>query len=161
MDLLAAADRVRREVPDVRFVFVGDGPQRGAISAEIRARGLDDVVLMAGEREDAAALCRAFDVFAAPSLQEGLPLAPMEAMASGVPVVASDAGGLPEVIEDGRDGVIVPRADPESLASAITRLLGEPGLRERLGAAGRERMEAFDIRDAVRRIEAVYDEVTV
>lgn len=155
--LLAAAEIVRQAVPDVRFVLVGEGPGEPAIAAEIRSRGLGGAVTMAGGRSDAAALCRAFDVFCLPSLSEGLPLAALEAMAAGVPVVATDAGGLPDLIEDGRNGLIVRRGDPVALAAAITRLLRDTALRTRLGDAGRERALSFDIRQAVRRMEAVYE----
>ena len=114
---------------------------------------------MAGGRADAPALHAAFDVFALPSLHEGLPLAPQEAMASGVPVVVTDAGGLPELVEHGRDGLVVPRGDPPALASGITRLLRDPELRDRLGRAGRRRAESLDVRHAVRRLEEVYEEL--
>lgn len=157
--LLAAAEIVRREVPDVRFVLVGDGPSAARVAAEVRSRGLSGTVELTGGRDDAPALYGAFDVFALPSMAEGLPLAPLEAMASGVPVVTTDAGGLRELIEDGRDALIVPRGDPAALAGAITRLLRDPGMRQRLGEAGRRRAEALDVRRAVRRVEEVYAEM--
>ena len=99
----------------------------------------------------------AFDVFVLSSRHEGLPISLLEAMAVGRPVVATRAGGIPEVLTDGRDGLVVPSGDPMALADAVLRLLRDAALRERLGLAARRRAADFDIRAAVRRQEEVYE----
>jgi glycosyltransferase involved in cell wall biosynthesis len=100
-----------------------------------------------------------FDVFAVASVYEGLSIALVEAMALGVPAVVTNVGGLVEVVEDGKQGLVVPPQDPRSLADAIVAMLRDDSLRARLGKASKDRAGAFDIRNAVRRIEEVYGEL--
>jgi glycosyltransferase involved in cell wall biosynthesis len=127
-------------------VIVGDGPDRSAVEAEVRRLGLDSAVRLAGVRNDVAALLAAADLFVLSSRSEGLPLSILEAMAAGLPVVASSVGGVPELVLDGETGLLVPPGDSRSLAQAIERLLADPALRGRLGAAGRARVaEHFDL----------------
>ncbi|HWM10364.1 MAG TPA: glycosyltransferase family 4 protein [Solirubrobacteraceae bacterium] len=126
--------------------IVGDGPERPAVEAEIRAAGLDGVVELAGERNDVPHLLANADVFALSSRSEGAPLSILEAMAAGLPVVASAVGGVPEIVADGTTGLLVPRDDAPALAAALEALLADAALRRRLGAAGRERVrERFDL----------------
>ncbi|HXF72014.1 MAG TPA: glycosyltransferase [Actinomycetota bacterium] len=158
-DLLRAATLVRRRIPDVRFILVGQGPLEAHTRRLARDLGLDDVVTFAGYRQDAAQLCLAFDLFVLSSVHEGLPIALLEAMAAGTPAVVTDAGGLPEVVDDGVEGRVVPKRDPAALAAAIVELLGDETLRARMGRAARERARRFDLRRAVRRIEQVYEEL--
>jgi glycosyltransferase involved in cell wall biosynthesis len=130
---------------------VGDGPDRAALEAEIRALGLTGAVELAGERRDVAGLLADSDVFVLASRSEGAPLSIIEAMAAGLPVVASTVGGVPELVEDAATGLLAPPGDPAALAAALARLLDDPELRRRLGDAGHERARArFDL-DAVRR----------
>jgi glycosyltransferase involved in cell wall biosynthesis len=125
-------------------VVVGDGPDRARVEAEIRAAGLAGTVELAGERRDVDRLLAAADVFVLSSRSEGAPLSVLEAMAAGVPVVASAVGGVPEIVGDA--GLLVPPEDPDALAAAIDRLLADGPLRCRLGTAGRDRVrERFDI----------------
>jgi glycosyltransferase involved in cell wall biosynthesis len=128
-------------------LLVGDGPDRPSVEAEVRALGLQDVVTLTGTREDVPALLAQADVFALSSRSEGAPLSILEAMAAGLPVVSSRVGGVPELVVDGETGLLVPPGDPEALAVALGRLVADPGLRRRLGAAGRERARrCFDVR---------------
>jgi glycosyltransferase involved in cell wall biosynthesis len=157
--LLQAAARVRREVPDVRFVLVGQGPLEDEMRRQARALSLDGSVIFAGFREDVPRLMRAFDVLAVPSLHDGLSISLLEAMALGTPPVVTRAGGNPEVVEDGRHGLVVEPADPGALADAIVSLLRDRSLRDRLGEAARRRAGDFDIRAAVHRVEEVYQEL--
>jgi glycosyltransferase involved in cell wall biosynthesis len=157
--LLEAAVLVRRAIPDVRFVLVGLGPLEPEIRRGVRRLGLDGTVVFAGARDDAPRVAGAFDVFALPSVHEGLAIALIEAMALGRPAVVTRAGGLTEVLEHGKQGLVVNPRDPHGLADAIIRLLQDGDLRQELGEAGRRRAADFDIRKAVRRHEEVYTEL--
>ncbi len=157
--MLQIAAHVARERPDVRFVFVGQGPMEQEMLAEARRLGVADTIVFAGFREDALRLVRSFDVFAMSSIHEGLPLALLESMALGCPPVATRVGGVRAVIEDGVNGVTVEARRPEQQARAVLGLLEDDGLRRRLAAGARERARAFDVRQAVRRIEQVYGEL--
>jgi glycosyltransferase involved in cell wall biosynthesis len=157
--LLEAADQVRFAMPDVRFVLIGDGPLQDAVRAYAQTLGLNGTVVFAGRRRDAAQVVGESDVFALPSLREGLPIAALEAMAQARAVVVTDAGGLPELVRNGRDGFVVKAGDSSALARAITDILRDPARRERLGKAAAERAAEFDLRRAVDRIEQVYGEL--
>ena len=112
---------------------------------------MESAVRLAGERDDVGELLAAADLFVLSSRSEGLPLSILEAMAAGLPVVASDVGGVPELVVDGETGLLVPPGDPHALAAAIDRLLDDPDLRRRLGAAGRLRVsEQFDLESTQR-----------
>jgi glycosyltransferase involved in cell wall biosynthesis len=155
-DLLRAAALVRRDIPDVRFVLVGQGPLEGQVRREAERLELDGNVIFAGFRTDVARVAAAFDVFALSSRHEGLSIALLEAMALGKPPVVTRVGGLPELVEHSRQGLLVPPADPSALAAGIVTVLRDDDLRTRLGQAARRRAADFDIRVAVRRMEAVY-----
>jgi glycosyltransferase involved in cell wall biosynthesis len=144
--LVAAAARVCREVPDARIVILGEGDERPALERQIKELGLERHVLLAGFRPDAIGLMKAFDVFVMSSVTEGLGSAVLEAMACRRPVVATRAGGIPEVVEDGVSGLLVPPADEDALADAIVRVLRDPSVAASLSAAGRTRVEsAFSV----------------
>jgi glycosyltransferase involved in cell wall biosynthesis len=157
--LLLVADRVRREISDVRFVIVGVGALEPKIREMARALRLDDTVILTGFREDAPRIASNFDVFALSSDHEGLPISLIEALALGKPVVVTGVGGIPEVVEDGRQGYIVPAGDVPAFAQRVLRLLHDPSLRSCMGSEGRARAGAFDIRRAVDRMEHVYEEL--
>lgn len=124
-------------------LIVGDGPDRPAVEAELRRLGLAGAVDLAGEREDVAEILAASHVFVLSSRSEASPISVLEAMAAGLPVVASRVGGLPELVVDGETGLLVSPGDPEELATALACLLDDPTLRERLGSAGRARVETL------------------
>lgn len=157
--LLEAAARVRTTLADLRVVLIGQGPLEGEIRRRAHQLDLDETIVFAGYREDAPRLAGGFDLFVLPSIYEGLSIALIEAMALGVPAVVSDAGGLPEVVRHGREGVVIPARDPAALADALVSLLQDRSLRERLGEAARQRAATFDIRKAVHRMEEVYQEL--
>jgi glycosyltransferase involved in cell wall biosynthesis len=136
---------------DFEAVLVGDGPERAAVEDEIRQLGVGPVVRLLGERTDVAELLATADVFVLSTHSEGLPLSVLEAMAAGLPVVAANVGGIPELVADGVSGLLVPPDDPDALAEAIERLLESPSLAQQLGHAGRRRVvENFDV-EAVRK----------
>jgi glycosyltransferase involved in cell wall biosynthesis len=126
--------------------LIGDGPQHADVAAAVHALGLEGAVRLAGERHDVPQRLAEADVFVLSSRSEGAPLSVLEAMAAGLPVVASAVGGVPELVEDGVTGVLVAPGDPAALAAVLERLLADGDLRRRLGAAGRERVLArFDL----------------
>jgi glycosyltransferase involved in cell wall biosynthesis len=125
---------------EARLWIAGEGPERDALTARAQALGLGARVRFLGRREDKADLLNACDVFVLPSRLEGLGVAALEAMAARRPVVASRVGGLADVVADDETGLLVPPNDPASLARALDRLLVDPGLRARLGAAGPKRV---------------------
>lgn len=151
--LIEACRRLAQAGVPFRCTLVGEGPDRRALERTIGDAGLGDVVELVGRRTQAevADLLAGSDVFTAPSVptrsgkREGIPVVLMEAMATGVPVVASRLSGIPELVIDDVSGVLIPPGDPEALAEAIRRLADDPTLRGRLGTAGRERViESFD-----------------
>ncbi len=157
--LVAAAAHVVRAVPDARFLILGEGELRDALERQVRDLGLERHVRLAGFRSDAIGLTKSFDLFAMSSITEGLGSAMLDAMACGVPVVASRAGGIPEAVEDGRSGVLVPPRDERALSQALIALLRDREARARLGAAGRQRIvDEFSVERMVARTLAVYED---
>jgi L-malate glycosyltransferase len=157
--LLAAAVEVVERLPDVRFVTVGHGPLEAEIHALHARLGLGDRLLLLGHRPDAVRLMAACDVFALASLHEGLPVALMEALALGLPVVATEVGGIPELVEHDREGLLVTPGRPRELASALVMLLTDSGRRQRMAKAAARRGAGLSIDTAVRRTEAVYTQL--
>jgi glycosyltransferase involved in cell wall biosynthesis len=150
---------------DVRCHLVGSGPDEADLRRQVAAAGLDDRVVLEGNRTTAevADLLQRADVLAAPSVptrqgkREGIPVVLMEAMSSGLPVVASDLSGIPELVEDGRSGLLVPPGDASALAGALRRLADDPALGARLGRAGRAQVEAaFDVHRSARRLVELF-----
>jgi glycosyltransferase involved in cell wall biosynthesis len=156
--LLDAAQRLDADPGEtkVRIVSVGQGPLEADLRAEVEARGLQDRVLLLGYREDAVATAAAFDVFTLASRHEGLPVSLMEALALGLPVVATRAGGIPEMVTDGVEGLLVPVDDAAALAHAWRRVADDTDLRNELARCAHERAAAFAVAPAVRTIEAHY-----
>jgi glycosyltransferase involved in cell wall biosynthesis len=143
--------------PAARFLVVGDGLLRPGLEAQAAALGLGQRVIFAGWRRDTARVLAGLDVFVMPSLFEGGPTTVLEAMAMGQPVVASRVGMVPEVIEEGRSGLIVPPGDVSALTLATTRLLEDPPLAARIGARAREQaVGAFSIDQMVGRYLEVF-----
>jgi glycosyltransferase involved in cell wall biosynthesis len=143
--LLAAVPAILERHPDARVVLVGEGEERGRLEELARALGIDGVVVFAGRTDDVPAALAGFDVFALPSLFEGLCLAVIEAQAAGVPVVATPVGGIPENVANERTGLLVPLRDPPALAAAICRLLDDPALARRLATAARRGVARYSI----------------
>jgi glycosyltransferase involved in cell wall biosynthesis len=154
--LVDAAARVVRERPQSRFVLVGEGPLLGSLQAQAAALGLGQRFVFAGFRRDVARALSAFDLVVFPSLWEGTPLTLFEALATGKPVVATDADGLVDVLTDGRDALIVPRRDAGALAGAIRDAVDDPVLRDRLGREARVTGRDYDIALFVRKMERLY-----
>jgi glycosyltransferase involved in cell wall biosynthesis len=141
--LVEAAARIPRVRERIRLVIVGDGDCRSKLQERVSQLGLDEVVHFAGFQSAIPELLRSFDLFVMPSLSEGLSSAILSAMAAGLAVVATDVGGIPELVRPEVNGILVPPADPDALARAIEKLADEPEEAFRMGAAGRRRMEQF------------------
>jgi glycosyltransferase involved in cell wall biosynthesis len=154
--LLRAMAALGRDLPAARLVLVGSGP----LEADLRHRagdlGLADRASFVGSRHDVLELLPAFDVFALSSRFEGLPIALLEAMATGLACVATRVGGVPEVVSDGRDGLLVEPGDPDALATAIGKVLADDRLAAELARRAAARAADFQLSAAVRHIERVY-----
>lgn len=155
--LFQAAEQLKGHYPHLRLLIIGAGPQRGALEAECRQRGLAGMVTFLGMRNDVPELLAASDIFAFPSLYEGMPNAVLEAMAMVLPVVASTADGTVEIIEHGAHGLLVPPGDAQALKDALERLLSEPALRRQFAEAGRRRVvQEFTFQKTMQQTEALY-----
>lgn len=155
--LLTAFAQVHAERPDAKLLIVGIGPLEAELKAQAASLGLADAVVFTGMRDDVFELLPGFDLFVLSSRFEGLPIALLEAMASGVAPVTTRVGGIPEVITDGVDGLLVDPGDPGALAAAMGKLLADDAARAAVAAAARRRAGDFDLRRAVRQIESVYE----
>ena len=155
--LLAAMALIARRHAEVHTVVVGDGPHGGRLKRSTRTLGLSDRVTFLGATPAARSLLPSFDLLVVPSRTEGSPLIVLEAMAAGVPVVASRVGGIPDQIRHGVEGLLVPADDPLALADAIERLLSDPVLSSSLAGAGKRRVSScFQYADVLDAMERVY-----
>jgi glycosyltransferase involved in cell wall biosynthesis len=157
LDFVTAAAQVAASRPNAHFVVVGDGPLRAEVESRVAAAGLAGRFHLTGLRRDVPDLLHSFDVFALTSLWEGLPRVLIQAMAAGLPVVATAVDGSAEAVEDGVNGLLTPPGDPQALAAALLRLLGDPALAAQMGAAGQERAGEFGARKMVGDIAALYE----
>jgi len=139
--LLTAVAALRQPWPTARLVVVGDGAERESLEARARELGLGDGVRFTGARRDARRLLTGFDIYANTSIHEGVSLTILEAMAAALPVVATSAGGNPEVVVNGETGLLVPVRTSQSVTTALARLAADPVQARRFGAAGRARLE--------------------
>jgi glycosyltransferase involved in cell wall biosynthesis len=153
---------ILRALPDTRALIVGDGPDRTKLSRLAQAEGVADRFELVGWQHDVENWFPQFDLLLAPSRSEGSPpLAALQAMMVGVPVVAADVGGIPEAIDDHDTGILVPPADSEAMAAAIDELIVDDGLRRRIAAAARIRVERdFSAPAMARNFEALYAEIS-
>lgn len=156
---LRAWPEVLAGCPEARLLLVGEGPARESLQRLVAQLDLTHRVVFTGLRSDVPDLIRASTVVLLPSVTEALPTVLIEAAACARPVVATTVGGTPEVVEDGRTGVLIPPGDAERLADAVAQLLGDPSLREQMGREGRAlAQERFDAAVWARRLRALYEE---
>lgn len=152
-NLVRAFGLLRKQAPDLadrlKLVLIGDGPQFDEVSRVVDELGLREAVWMAGARSDVPQLLRGLDVFMLPSLSEGISIAILEAMASGLPVVASRVGGNPELVQEDQTGLFVPPAQPQALADAMERYARDPDMRARHAVAAQEFIAANFSLDAM------------
>lgn len=158
--LIEAAHLVVRDVPDARFLILGEGELRDPLTRQIRDYRLEKHVLLPGFRTDVLGCLKSFDLFVMSSVSEGLGTSLLDAMACARPIVATAAGGIPEIIEDGVNGLLVPPRDHHAMAAAIVRMLTNEPLRNQLGGTGLARVrERFTVERMVAETVAVYARV--
>jgi len=157
--LLDAMAQVFAKTPRARLLIAGDGDRTAPLQAQASSLGIDERVVFAGHRSDVPELLAALDVFCISSTYEGTPLVLFEAMAAGKAIVSTAVDGCREVLQDGVTALLAPPADPASLATALLRTAEDAGLRQQLAANARKASVRYDIRECVRQMEAVYDEV--
>ncbi len=161
MFFLKAIPKILQDVPDVRFIFVGDGSLRSKLEKMGRELEVNQNIIFTGVRRDIPEILSIMDVFVLPSIFEGFGIVLLEAMAVGKPVVASRAGGIPEIVEHGLTGILIEPANPSAIAGSVVKLLKNPVEAKRIANAGRAEVERKFTADAMaRKIEGVYDEVS-
>jgi L-malate glycosyltransferase len=157
---LELAKKIVEAIPETRFIIVGDGPMKDVLHARSQELGLGDVVHFVGLQTEVRPYLAAFDLYMMSSIYEGLPIAMLEAMSSGCPVISTDAGGIKEVIRNEQDGLLCSVDDPDALVELALTLLNDPVYRKKLSVAGRKRIiEAFSLGKMVRELEEMYKSV--
>jgi len=155
--LVDALSLIINSVDQVKLLIVGDGPERQSLEQKVKNSGLENLVVFAGFQEDIEKWLPAFDVFVLPSLTEGTPMALLEAMAMGVPVIATAVGGVPKVINDRVNGILVSKGQPVEISEKIRMLQNNPDLQKKLALNGLDTIrEKYDIRSWSISIEQIY-----
>ena len=159
LHLLKALSEVWREHPGVTLVYVG----KGDLDVDLRAAALelkaDDRVKFLGWRDDIEDIMQIFDLLVLPSLNEGMGRVAVEAMAAGKPVVASNVGGIPDLVQHEQTGFLVPPADEDALADAIAQLVKDPEKATKMGTMGRYHSHSFSLAAMIEKLDAIYDEL--
>jgi glycosyltransferase involved in cell wall biosynthesis len=159
--MLQMMPRIVAARPDVLLLLAGDGPDRAECESLVDRLGLRERVRFLGHRDDIPDLLAACDLFLMPSQTEGLPLAAIEALAMGRPVVGFDVGGVPEVVDDGQTGYLVPYGDQQGFVAAVLRLVGDPARLAEFGARSWRAAERFSVTEHVRQLLDCYREMPV
>jgi glycosyltransferase involved in cell wall biosynthesis len=155
-----ALKTVADKFANVKAVIVGDGQERETLAKKIKQEGINNKIALAGYQEDVNSYYSACDIVCLPSLSEGMPYVALEAMMFAKPVVATDVGGIPEVVLDGKTGILVEAKNPMALADALLYLMGDPWRMKELGIAGKLRVEAeFNPLNRAQKISQVYQSV--
>jgi len=158
--LIAAAATVRKEFPEVRFIFVGDGEARPTFERQVEELGMRDAFIFLGYRSDVPDILASCDIAVLPSKAEGLPNAVLEYMAAGLPTIVSRVGGNPELVADGVTGLLVPPQDADALRDALLRLLRDEQLSARIAGNGRRMAtQQFSFERLVREVDELYSEL--
>lgn len=157
--LIFAAPKILKEVPELKFILVGDGYLRPELERLARALSVREAFLFLNWRSDIAPIIGMFDLFALPSLNEGMGKVLVEAMAAGKPVVASNTGGIPDLIIDGDNGILVCPEDIDQLSEAIIKLLKDEKIRREMGGRGQIIAKRYSIDSMVKKIDALYVEL--
>lgn len=148
------------EIPNIQLAFLGDGELKDALLRQTKTLGLENHVLFFGMRDDVPEIMSCSDLFVLPSVNEGFGVVLLEAMAMKCPIVATNVGGVPEVVLDGETGILVPPKDSAQLAIGIIKLLKDSSLAKRLSDGGYQRLvTCFSIEDTVLKMERLYKEL--
>jgi glycosyltransferase involved in cell wall biosynthesis len=158
--LLAAAVIVLLQRPKVKFLIAGRGPEESNLFESIKRMGLLGKVILLGHRADPVPLLKALDIYVQSSWGEGMGSVLIEAAACGIPIAATTAGGIPEVVDDGATGLLVPPRNPEQLAKILIRLIDDRDLRSKLAAEGRKGVSRFGLTRMANDMEAIYDSIS-
>jgi len=159
-DFIEAVAKLKKAGLNIGGILIGDGPQRPELEKKVRALGLEREIIFTGFCDDTPALYAAMDAFVLCSEREGFPMTVLEAMAAGVPVVATDVGGVNECVEHEKTGLLIPADEPEAIVQALMRLFGSPELRDLLVKNAGERVRNdFSLMQMARRHEALYFEI--
>ena len=159
--LIDAANKLSKQIPELKILVVGDGESKQALLSKVKAFGLQDKVIFLGVREDIPALMKIMDVFVLPSLQEGFPRTLLEAMYIELPVIATNISGIPEIVVNGENGLLIPPEDSKAIESCVSILYRDIALRNRLGHNAREAIQSnFMPKNYVDRIEGLYLKLT-
>jgi glycosyltransferase involved in cell wall biosynthesis len=156
VDFVRAAGLVAQRKPEARFLLVGDGELKPAVAAEIRRQGLEEKLILTGWRQDVDFIMRGLDLFALSSRWEGLPCVLAQAMACGVPVVATDVDGSREAVTHGQTGLLVRPGDPQALGEALAGLLTDDSQRQAMARAGLAAASRFGLAPMLRDIDRLY-----
>ncbi len=159
VDLVRAFADLLPKSPQARLLFIGDGEQQAALRALTVKVGVAERTISAGWRRDVGDVLRAVDIFALPSHNEGMGKALVEAMYVGCPAIATNVGGIPELITDGVQGLLVPPRKPSFLATALRRLANDATLRRRLSDQAIERARMYDSHSMVQKLRSLYEEL--
>ena len=143
--LLTALQYLTKEGLKVQLTFVGDGPERKKLALKAKDLGVEKNVVFTGFRGDVESFLQKFDIFVLSSIREGIPVAMLEAMAKRIPVVATRVGGIPEVIEEGKDGLLVDSRNPGQIADGIRKLINDQSLRKKIGEAGFKKVKRINL----------------
>jgi len=154
--LIEAARKIAGSRPDTTFVILGDGELLDELKNMVTRSDIEENIKFLGWRSDVAEVMSTFDIFALPSLNEGMGRVLVEAMALGRPIVASNIGGIPDLVVDGENGYLVPVGDVESLAARIRKLLDDPEKREEMGECGKKIAIDYSANAMVQKIDRVY-----
>jgi glycosyltransferase involved in cell wall biosynthesis len=157
MVLVKAAEKIVGKYPEVRFILFGKGPLTTVVSDAVHAAGLEKAFIFAGFRDDLHRILPCLHMVVHPASMEGLGVSLLQAAAAGRPIVATPAGGIPEIVKNGENGFLVEIGDPEQLAGAVARLLADDRLADKFGAAGKNRAKRlFSIRKMVYEYTLLY-----
>ncbi len=158
-NLIAAAVIVLLQRPDARFLIAGEGPEEERLFEKIKRLGMVGKIVLLGRRDDPLDVLKSLDVFALSSWGEGMGSVLLEASACALPIAATTAGGIPEVVEDGKTGLVCPPRDPEALAQNLIKLLDDAALRRKLGDAARAALPRFGLKRMAEQMEKIYAEL--
>jgi len=159
--LIDAAKYIISKNPDTLFIFTGDGHLKQNLEKKAFEMGIKENIIFLGWRDDVAKIISIYDIFVLPSLNEGMGRVLVEAMAIGKPIVASNIGGIPDLVTHGKNGFLVPPKNPEQLAKYIQILLEDKEKRGKIGLAGREMALNFSAENMVKMIASLYEELLI